>query len=126
MAAVQRTAAKIVAFISGFSRCTLGSLNTLFCSVPASCFALRYWPDALSAALLIPAKIAGRQPGGVFFQHLDDLLFREPAFTHRLSPRWRTEPYQNLGVSGEQVGTLCFTDVFCAPPMFTMNHAVFK
>src|SRR4029077_20239487 len=44
------------------------------------------------ADAVLAAQIARRQPGSVLLQDLDDLLFREPAFTHRPSPRWRTEP----------------------------------
>lgn len=50
------------------------------------------------------AKMARPRSGSVFLQHLDDLFFRDPAFTHRLSTRWRAGPSLKIGgVSGEQV-----------------------
>ena len=43
------------------------------------------------ADAVLPAQIARRKTGSVFFQNLDNLLFREPPLTHRLFPYWWTE-----------------------------------
>jgi hypothetical protein len=44
------------------------------------------------ADAVVPAQIARRDPGNMLLQHVDDLLFREPALTHRPSRHRSTEP----------------------------------
>jgi len=45
----------------------------------------------------LPAQIARRHPASVLLQNLNDLLFREPAFTHRPSPQVENQPQLKTG-----------------------------
>ena len=63
---------------------------------------LRHSSRGRVADAILAAHLAGRRPGRVLLQNLDDLLFGESALTHVRLPKERTLP-KTGGVYGERV-----------------------